>query len=144
MIKVVGQALGEYGDQLVAEIEKEIAEEVKKLRAEMNLKRASDDGDVVPLCTAATRTPRVRRRNQLAMWAARIFQSNSRCRSPKLRQSRIDPRKHRCLSELRSDPLCFGQMMYGEGWLFLSLVEQPEDQVRAAHLNSLGIVMRVL
>jgi hypothetical protein len=30
-------------------IEKKIAEEVGKLRAELNLKRASDDGEVVPL-----------------------------------------------------------------------------------------------
>ena len=49
MIKVVGQALGEYGDQLVAEIEKKIAEEVGRLRAEVNLERASADGDVVLL-----------------------------------------------------------------------------------------------
>ena len=49
MIKVVGQTLGEYGEQLVAEIEKKIAEEVGKLRAEVNLKRASDDGNVVVL-----------------------------------------------------------------------------------------------
>ena len=39
MIKVVGQALGEYGDQLVAEIEKKIAEEVGRLPADVNLKR---------------------------------------------------------------------------------------------------------
>ena len=49
MIKVVGQALGEYGDMIIDHIEKKIAEEVGKLRAEVNLKRASDDGDVVPL-----------------------------------------------------------------------------------------------
>ena len=47
MIATVGQALGEYGDQLVAEIEKKIAEEVGRLRADVNLKRASDDGEVV-------------------------------------------------------------------------------------------------
>ena len=33
----------------VAEIEKKITEEVGKLRADVNLKRASDDGDVVLL-----------------------------------------------------------------------------------------------
>jgi hypothetical protein len=49
MIKIVGQALGEYGDQLVAEIEKKIAEEVGRLPADVNLKRASDDGEVVLL-----------------------------------------------------------------------------------------------
>ena len=49
MIKVVGQALGEYGDQLVAEIEKKIAEEVGRLPADVNLKRTSDDGEVVLL-----------------------------------------------------------------------------------------------
>jgi hypothetical protein len=42
-------ALGEYREQLVAEIEKKIAEEVERLRADMNLKRASDDGEVVLL-----------------------------------------------------------------------------------------------
>ena len=42
-------ALGEYGEQLAAEIEKKIAEEVERLRADMNLKRASDDGEVVLL-----------------------------------------------------------------------------------------------
>ena len=49
MIETVGQALGEYGDMIIDHIEKKIAEEVGKLRAEVNLKRASDDGDVVPL-----------------------------------------------------------------------------------------------
>ena len=37
-------AFGEYGDKLVPEIEKKIAEEVGKLCAEMNLKRAGHDG----------------------------------------------------------------------------------------------------
>ena len=32
MIKVVGQALGEYGDMIIDHIEKKIAEEVGKLR----------------------------------------------------------------------------------------------------------------
>jgi hypothetical protein len=49
MIKVVGQALGEYGGMIIDHIEKKIAEEVGKLRADVNLKRASDDGDVVLL-----------------------------------------------------------------------------------------------
>ena len=49
IIEVVGQALGEYGDMIVAHIEKKIAEEVGKLRAEVNPKLASDDGDVVVL-----------------------------------------------------------------------------------------------
>jgi hypothetical protein len=49
IIEVVGQALGEYGDMIIDHIEKKIAEEVRKLRAEVNLKRASDDGEVVPL-----------------------------------------------------------------------------------------------
>ena len=38
MIETVGQPLGEYGDMIIDHIEKKIAEEVGKLRAEMNLK----------------------------------------------------------------------------------------------------------
>ena len=38
MIETVGQALGEYGDMIIDYIEKKIAEEVGKLRAEVNLK----------------------------------------------------------------------------------------------------------
>jgi hypothetical protein len=34
---------------IIDHIEKKIVEEVGKLRAEVNLKRASDDGEVVPL-----------------------------------------------------------------------------------------------
>ena len=49
MIETVGQALGKYGDMIIDQIEKKIAEEVGKLRAEVNLQRASDDRDVVPL-----------------------------------------------------------------------------------------------
>ena len=53
MIETVGQALGEYGDMIIDHIEKKIAEEVGKLRAEVNLKRASDDGDVVRAAESA-------------------------------------------------------------------------------------------
>ena len=49
MIETVGQALGEYGDQLVAETEKKIAEEVGRLPADVNQKRASDHGEFVLL-----------------------------------------------------------------------------------------------
>ena len=42
MIETVGQALGEYGDMIIDHIEKKIAEEVGKLRADVNLKRASE------------------------------------------------------------------------------------------------------
>jgi hypothetical protein len=49
IIEVVGQALGEFRDELVGDIEKMIAKEVEKLRAEVNLKRASEGGDVVLL-----------------------------------------------------------------------------------------------
>ena len=38
-----------YGDMIIDHIEKKIAKEVGKLRAEVNLKRASDDGKVVLL-----------------------------------------------------------------------------------------------
>ena len=44
MIKVVGQALGEYGDMIVAHIEKKIAEEVGKLRAEVDLSARATTG----------------------------------------------------------------------------------------------------
>jgi hypothetical protein len=37
MIETVGQALGEFGDVTIDHIEKKIAEEVGKLRAEVNL-----------------------------------------------------------------------------------------------------------
>jgi hypothetical protein len=49
IIEVVGQALGEFREELVGEIEKMPAERVEKVRAEVNLKRASDDGKVVLL-----------------------------------------------------------------------------------------------
>ena len=42
MIKVAGQALGEYGDMIIDHIEKKIAKEVGKLRTEVNLKRESE------------------------------------------------------------------------------------------------------
>jgi hypothetical protein len=39
------------------------------------------------------------------------------------RESRIDPRKYRGLSELREDTLCLSQMLKREGTLFLDLVK---------------------
>jgi septum formation topological specificity factor MinE len=49
IIEVVGQALGEFRDELMAEIEKMIAEEVKKLRAQLSRNQSSGDGEVVLL-----------------------------------------------------------------------------------------------
>ena len=50
IIEVVGQALGEFRERSWSgEIEKKTAEQVEKVRAEVNLKRASDDGKVVLL-----------------------------------------------------------------------------------------------
>ena len=50
MIETVGQPLGEYGDMIIDHIEKKIAEEVGKLRAEVNLKprERQRDVDVLP------------------------------------------------------------------------------------------------
>ena len=50
MIETVGQVLGEYGDMIIDHIDKKIAEEVGKLRAEVNLKprERQRDVDVLP------------------------------------------------------------------------------------------------
>ena len=45
---------------------------------------------------------------------------------PEFRQGSIDPRKHRRLSELGTDPLRLDQMLKCEGSLFLGLVEQTK------------------
>ena len=50
MIRVVARR---SASMATAEIEKKIAEEVGRLRADVNLKRAGDDGDV--LCCCRTR-----------------------------------------------------------------------------------------
>jgi hypothetical protein len=49
MIQVVGRALGKYGEQLLTEIERRIAEEVGKVRADVNLKARERRWDVVLL-----------------------------------------------------------------------------------------------
>jgi hypothetical protein len=49
IIEVVGRAIGEFHNELIEEIEKMIAEEVKKLRTKPNLKRESNEGEVVML-----------------------------------------------------------------------------------------------
>jgi hypothetical protein len=51
---------------------------------------------------------------------------------PEFRQGSIDPRKHRRLSELGTDPLRLDQMLKCEGSLFLGLVEQTKNHLRAA------------
>ena len=64
-------------------------------------------------------------------------------RSPKLRQGLIDPRQHRCLSELGNNPLCFRQMLKGECALFLDLVQQAEIHLRAANVMSRRVEMKI-
>jgi hypothetical protein len=54
IIKVVGRALGEFRYELMEEIGKMIAEKVEKLRAELNLKHAGEDGEVL-LCRTRCR-----------------------------------------------------------------------------------------
>ena len=49
MIKVVGQALGEFRNDLLEEVEKIIAEQVGQLRADVDPNRDSDDGEVLLL-----------------------------------------------------------------------------------------------
>jgi hypothetical protein len=63
IIEVVGQALGEFREELVGEIEKMPAERVEKVRAEVNLKRASDEKVVLlpnPLCASGAEKRRPR------------------------------------------------------------------------------------
>jgi len=56
---------------------------------------------------------------------------------PQLRESRLDPREDRGLSELGKDPLCLGQMLDSEGALSLTLVKKAKDE-RSRELNSVG------
>ncbi len=65
-------------------------------------------------------------------------------RSPKLRKRRINPRKHRCLSELRNNPLRLGQMLKSERAFLLSFVEQSENHLHAAHHRPFRVVVRIL
>src|SRR4029077_19142225 len=57
------------------------------------------------------------------------------------RESRIDPRQDRSLSELREDTLCLSQMLKREGTLFLDLVKQAQNHLCAANMKSGRIEM---
>ena len=56
MIKVVGQALGEFRYDLLDEVEKIIAEQVGQLRADVDPNRDSDDGESC-YCRTRSRGP---------------------------------------------------------------------------------------
>jgi hypothetical protein len=56
LLAVVGEALGEFKQQLIAEIEAKISAEVGQLRAETNVQRAIDKAEVVELPNVLKRT----------------------------------------------------------------------------------------
>ena len=70
-------------------------------------------------------------------------QQTGEARLSEFRERRFDPRKHRCLSELGTDPLRLGQMLYGECAFLLGFVKQAENHLRAANKIPCGIEMRI-
>ncbi len=59
------------------------------------------------------------------------------------RERRLDASEYRGLSKLREYPLCFSQMLKRERALFLDLVKDTENQVRATRMKALRINTRV-
>ena len=59
------------------------------------------------------------------------------------RESRLDPRECRYLSELGKDALCLGQMLNCESALFLGFVKQAENHLRAAYPKPFRVVVRI-
>ncbi len=60
------------------------------------------------------------------------------------RESRLDPREYRGLSELGEYPLCLGQMLNGKPTLFLGLAQQTENHFRFTNVKTIGVVLRSL
>ena len=73
-----------------------------------------------------------------------VFHSCDATLLAQFRESRIDPREHRGLSELGKDALSLGQMLKGEGTLFLDLVKQPKNHFRVANMVPIRIETRIL